>query len=316
MTDTPTLTLLSLGAGVQSTAVLVLSARGQLPRLDGAIFSDTGWEPQAVYDHLDRLEREVARPAGIPIYRVSQGNIRADALDPDHRFASMPLFVRNPDGGEGMTRRQCTGEYKLKPIKRQVRALLGYPHPVRVPRGVFAEQWIGISTDEADRALGPDGQRKAGDVRYARNTYPLLDLGLSRADCQGVLTAAGFDRTPKSACVGCPFHTNRQWRYMRDHDPAAWADAVDFDSAIRAGNARATARGDNLMGQAYLHRTRLPLAVAPIDHVTSTEWTARQADLVSDLSALAWEERLTDDQDAQLGGCSPFGCTTDTDPEE
>lgn len=71
--DTPALRLLSLGAGVQSSAVLLLAALGELPRLDGAIFADTGWEPRAVYDHLDRLKREVASPAGIPVHQVGVG---------------------------------------------------------------------------------------------------------------------------------------------------------------------------------------------------------------------------------------------------
>ncbi|CAM5372352.1 hypothetical protein SRIMM317S_00202 [Streptomyces rimosus subsp. rimosus] len=66
--------------------------------------------------------------------RVSAGNIREDALNPGHRFASMPLHVLNQDGKAGMTRRQCTGEYKIKPIKKQVRALLGYPYPAH-PQG-------------------------------------------------------------------------------------------------------------------------------------------------------------------------------------
>lgn len=88
--------------------MLALSAEGILPRVDYAIFADPGWEPQAVYDHLDRLEKEIAEPAGIPILRVSSGNIRNDALNPDHRFASMPLHVLNQDGRPGMTRRQCS----------------------------------------------------------------------------------------------------------------------------------------------------------------------------------------------------------------
>lgn len=90
--------------------MLALSANGVLPRADYAIFADTGWEPRAVYRHLDRLEREIAEPAGIPILRVSTGNIRKDALDPAHRFASMPLYILNQDGKQGMIRRQCTGE--------------------------------------------------------------------------------------------------------------------------------------------------------------------------------------------------------------
>jgi hypothetical protein len=311
--------ILSLGAGVQSTALLLLSALGKLPKLDGAIFSDTGWEPRAVYDHLDRIEREIAQPAGIPIYRVSSGNIRNDALDPAHRFASMPLYIKNRDGGDGMTRRQCTSEYKLKPIKEQVRRLLGAPDredgkPGRVPAGRYVEQWVGISTDERDRALDIDGNLKTGDVLYSRNRYPLLELDMSREQCIILLTKHGFGSTPKSACIGCPFHTNRQWRQLRDDHPSEWRDAVEFDAAIRAGSARANANGKPLLGEAYLHRSRLPLSEAPIDRVGYREWAARQSDALTMLALEGFEESLEDD--GPLTGCSPFSCRSGNDDEE
>lgn len=181
MPEQPALRILSLGAGVQSTTLLLLAAEGRLPKLDAAIFADTQWEPAAVRQHLDRIDREVAQPAGIPIYRVTRGNIRNDALDPGHRFASMPLFVKNRDGGNGMTRRQCSNEYKVVAIKAQVRQLLGYPHPTPVPRDVYVEQWIGISRDEIGRA-------KDSDVKYARNAFPLLDLD-GAADGRGGVDA-------------------------------------------------------------------------------------------------------------------------------
>lgn len=309
----PALRLLSLGAGVQSSAVLILSAIGRLPRLDGAIFADTRWEPAGVYAHLDRLEAEIAKPAGIPVYRVSSGNIRDDALDPTHRFASMPLYVRNQDGSDGMTRRQCTSEYKIKPIKRQTRELLGYPHPLRVPKTVYAETWIGISTDERGRAVDRAGGLKTGDVRYSRNRYPLLELELSREACKLLLTRYGFAETPKSACIGCPYSTNRRWRDLRDQDPAGWADAVDFDERIREGSARGNANGSALRGTAYLHRSRIPLSVAPIDRPNRNDRKAEQLDLLHELALAEFEESLDDDDADQLLGCSPFGCHGEED---
>lgn len=317
----PTMRILSLGAGVQSSALLILAARGDLPRLDAAIFSDTGWEPASVYEHLDRLDREVAKPAGIPIYRVSSGNIRDDALNPDRRFASMPLFIKNRDGGDGMTRRQCTSEYKLKPIKAKTRELLGAEpredgKPGRVQKGRFAEQWIGISTDEASRALDKDGNLKAGDVSYSRNKYPLLDLGMDRDTCRSLLTAHGFGQTPKSACIGCPFHSNMQWRQLRDTAPAEWADAVDFDASIRAGAARANANRQPLLGQAFLHRSRLPLDQAPIDKVSFHEWAGRQSDVLNLLAVSEFEEKLSQEDNSSLTGCSPFSCRSGDEVED
>ena len=54
------LNVLNLGAGVQSTTVLLRSIHGELPKIDCAVFSDTGWEPKAVYRHLDWLEAVAA----------------------------------------------------------------------------------------------------------------------------------------------------------------------------------------------------------------------------------------------------------------
>ncbi|MFG2836410.1 hypothetical protein ACGFYE_15610 [Streptomyces zaomyceticus] len=282
---------------MQSSALLALSAEGILPKVDYAIFADTGWEPEAVYRHLDRLEREIAEPAGIPILRVSSGNIRDDALNPDRRFASMPLYILNKDGRPGMTRRQCTGEYKVKPIKRKIRDILGYPYPTPVPKDVFVEQWIGISTDEFHRA-------KDADVKYMRNRHPLIDMGWSRSDCVRYLTSLGLADTPKSSCLGCPYHGNSQWRKIRDTSPSEWENVVKFDAAIRKGNARANATGNTLLGEAFLHRSRVPLGEAPIDHITRAERAA-----LDDAEAEAAEQGV-------VNGCSPWSCRGDAEQDD
>jgi hypothetical protein len=284
----PDLVTLSLGAGVQSTTLALMACEGTLPRPDVAIFADTGWEPRAVYDHLDKLAVELDA-AGIELLRVSNGNLRADALDPVHRYASVPYFVRNPDGSEGMGRRQCTSEYKLTPIRRKVRELLGAKPPNfrRVPTGKLAEQWVGFSVDEIGRVSDK------GAVQYLRPRYPLLELDMSRKDCRRWLTSRGWGATVKSACIGCPFHGNRQWRELRDRHPDEWADAVAFDRDIRKGGARELP----LNGEAFLHRSRVPLELAPIDRVTRAEWRDRQGDLLDLLDELG-------DPD----GCSPYGC--------
>ncbi|MFI2617576.1 hypothetical protein [Streptomyces sp. NPDC018584] len=302
----PRLRVLSLGAGVQSTTLLLLAAKGRLPKPDAAIFADTGWEPARVYAHLDRLEREVARPAGIPILRVqvgttdgptrTTGSLRADSLDPGS-WVRMPVFVADRSGDRAApVRRQCTEEYKVKPIKAKVRDLLGFPHPSPVPAGVVVEQAIGISRDEFERA-------KDAPVRYLRNVFPLLDLdgaadgreGWTRSDCVRYLRAHGWGQTPKSACIGCPFHGNRAWRELRDEHPAEWADAVDFDHRLR----QIPHRG--IKAKPYLHRSLLPLDQAPIDRVTRSEWSDRQGDLFEAAADSAAE-------DGAALGCSPWSC--------
>lgn len=282
----PTMRILSLGAGVQSTTLALMACDGTLPGLDAAIFADTGWEPAAVYAQVDRIAAELHR-AGIAFYRVSKGNLRADAVDPDGHFAAVPYFVRNPDGSAGMGRRQCTAEYKLGPIMRACRELLGAKPPDfrSVPRGRTVEQWIGFSTDE----IGRVNDKRAN--LYTTKRYPLLELGMSRKDCRRYLAASGWGDTVKSACIGCPFHGNRQWRELRDNHPEEWADAVDFDRRIRKGGARK--RAGELNGEAFLHRSMLPLDIAPIDRIERKEYRELQGDLF---------------EDGEPDGCSPYGC--------
>lgn len=282
--DRPRVRVLSLGAGVQSSCLLLLAAHGRIERFDVCLFADTGWETRAVYTQLTRLET-IAAEAGMPVRRVSSGNIRADALDPAHRFASMPLFSLSPTGKRGMARRQCTSEYKLKPLKAEVRRLLGYPHPSRVPAGVWARMSIGISVDEIQRA-------RDADVGYMRNSFPLLELGWTRTDCRRYLATHGFGDLQRSACIGCPYHRDSFWAELKNHSPAEWADAVAFDHAIRHGSPHATAGGHPLRGTFYLHHSRAPLDQAPLRTSSSGEGGLDEPD-----------------------GCSPFTCRT-THPAE
>lgn len=328
-TPLPDLRILSLGAGVQSTTLLMLSAEGALPKLDAAIFSDTGWEPASVYEHLDRLEAEVARPAGIPIYRVNNGNLRDDVLNPN-KMRSVPAYTKGPNGELGMLGRKCTQQYKLRPILEQVRLLLGAKQgeelpcrhcdgegervaPWRAkrgedvvaecsvcdglgtisrvgqpPKGVWAEQWIGFSTDEIERVS------TKGDTRYSKSRHPLLELEMSRTQCDAYLKHHGWTSVAKSACIGCPFHGNAEWRRMRDTDPKSWADAVEFDREYRDGL--------GMTGQRFLHISCEPLDRAPIDKVQRREF---QQDTFFDLE---YEAQLERAEKGDPDGCSPWAC--------
>ncbi|WP_394620066.1 hypothetical protein JNUCC0626_13470 [Lentzea sp. JNUCC 0626] len=119
-------------------------------------------------------------------------------------------------------------------------------------------QAIGISTDEFARA-------KDSDVRNLRNVIRLIDLGWARARCVDYLVEHGFGSTAKSACIGCPFHSNVGWRWLRDNDPVAWASAVELDNAIRNGYSRATSHRQELHGRYFLHRSCKPLDKVELD---------------------------------------------------
>lgn len=242
---------------MQSTTVLLMALHGQFPdRPDCAIFADTGWEPKAVYEHLAWLEGE-AREGGIPVHRVSAGNLKQDLLAAVEgrrtRVANPPFYVRNrdekgeyasPDKG-GMLWRSCTGDYKVAPIRRKIRALAeAKTGSARLPPG-SVQQWFGISFDEWQR-------QRQSDVRYIVNHYPLVDARITRVGCMDWLRAHGYRVPPKSACLGCPYHSDATWRAMKRDRPREWAETVAFDRAIRRGL-------PGVKGEAFVHRSLIPL---------------------------------------------------------
>ena len=82
----------------------------------------------AVYEQLRWLMSPNVLP--FPVHVVSAGNIRSDALAGSNttggRFnAAIPWHMLSPKGKPGMGRRQCTKEYKLRPIQRKIVELMG-----------------------------------------------------------------------------------------------------------------------------------------------------------------------------------------------
>jgi hypothetical protein len=108
---------------------------------------------------------------------------------------------------------------------------------------------IGISWDESQRMKDPF-------FSWIRNEYPLVDRRLTRQDCLAWNDRNGFERPPRSSCIGCPFHSDKEWRAIKD-DPEDWEDAIAFDKAIR--NSHPNKNGDALLGTAYLHKSLTPL---------------------------------------------------------
>lgn len=240
--------VLSLGAGVQSSTLLLMMLKGQIPRPDHVVFSDTGWEPKAVYQHLDYL-KGLMEKENIPFHVVRAGNLREDFMTEGARFASMPLYVKDRETGKrGIIRRQCTADYKIDPVNKKLRELAELN-----PRERCQEHRItviiGISLDESIRMRDPE-------FNWIKNDYPLVDMGITRQDCIKWCGDNGFPRPPKSACVGCPFKSIEEWLALKEApDQTEWLDAVAFDKELRT-NPRIIQK---FKGEAYLHYDLVPL---------------------------------------------------------
>ncbi len=245
------LSVLSLGAGVQSTVMALMANEGYdgIPKPDFAIFADTGWEPKSIYEHLDWLKTQL----DYEVVHVTAGNIKENTLNgtnPHNRqYIDMPVWVINEDRGKSVGKRTCTNEYKVKPIRNELRNRLGLKSREVCPKDIQVHMWLGISVDEASR-------EKPSKENWITNKYPLIDRGYSRAQLYRWFKERYPDRAlPRSACIGCPYHSDSMWKEMKENDPTSFADAVAVDWAIRNSP---QARGA-LKGQAFLHKSRKPL---------------------------------------------------------
>lgn len=246
------ITAISLGAGVQSSAMALMAAAGELsPMPDVAIFADTQSEPKAVYEYLSYIEKR----APFPIVRATAGSLWDDTLNAvrgtTERWSAIPFRVRGDNGKPSILRRQCTRDYKIRPIRRALGEFLGLSKGAKRKGRVHVTLWIGISSDEVARA-------KPSPEEWITHHFPLLDRGMNRYACEQWLAKAGHPPAPKSACVFCPFRSDESWREMRLASPADWERAVTFDSQIRTGRIR------GVQQEVYLHRSLRPLDEAPL----------------------------------------------------
>ncbi len=239
-----TINLLSLGAGVQSSTLALMAAAGDVgPMPNAAIFADTGAEPDTVYHWLDWLEKQLP----FPVHRVSNGNLTDESLivrtgkksGEKYMGRAVPAYVLNADGSKGGYFRQCTDYHKLVPLKREVD---------RLRNGEPATVWIGISWDEVQRM-------KQSTRKNIEHRWPLIDLRMTRGHCLEWMQAHGYPTPPRSACVYCPYHSDKEWVRLRDTDPASWQKAIYYEKRLQA----AVSEVPRLTGTPYLHPQRVPL---------------------------------------------------------
>jgi hypothetical protein len=243
---------LSLGAGVQSSTLALMAAKGEIgPMPDAAIFADTQAEPASVYKWLDWLEGQLP----FPVHRVTRGDLTAESLnirqfkdDPSRHWVKslIPAFIQNPDGSRGIMGRQCTFSYKVEQLEKAGKRL------AQISRGqteITVTQWIGISWDEAQRMKPPR-------VKWAQHRWPLIERRMRREHCLKWMAENGYPTPPRSACVYCPFHSNKEWRRLRDEEPEEFARAVEFEKNLQS----AKAKTDNQRGKPFLHPSLTPLS--------------------------------------------------------
>ena len=231
--------IISLGLGIQSTAMYLMSSLGQIDRADYAIFADPGAELPDTYELWDSLNTWRENNNGIPLIKKRKSLYDHIINNKGERLASIPAFTES----QGMVMRQCTKEYKIDVVVKEVRRLHGLK---RYQRMKPTEMWLGISLDEIQRM-------KESQLYNIDYKYPLIEQRITRGHGVRFLEKHGFHNVKKSSCTFCPFHNNSNWKEIKRDYPDEWEKVIKVDRVIRDSSNRGL--GDKL----YLHRTLVPI---------------------------------------------------------
>ena len=220
-------TVLSLGGGVNSTALLIGLVQKCTPP-DLILFADTGAEHERTYVHLDEMDAWLAKQGMDPVVRVNnaarEGFPHKSLEDECINNKTLPSLAFGFKG--------CSVKWKRQPMDRYVKTW--EPAIKHWETGGRVTRLIGIDAGERHRGQIPD------DNKFIYK-FPLIDWYWGRDECIAAIEGAGLEPPGKSACWFCP--ASRKWEIIElaNKRPDLFERAVKMEH--NAKSALSTVRG-------------------------------------------------------------------------
>lgn len=242
-TDTPALTVLSLGLGQDSIAMLY------------ALVHDTAFAQRFSAGRLLVLSAETGdEHPQTNRYRIHLTQWCADHqieyihIEPRLGFhspswTSLRHFYRTHHTiGSKSYPAVCSSRLKLVPWYNYLEYWLSSTYSVSAKgkRGYyeFRDRYgpirvlIGFSKGEESRRADPKSFPKWR--QYAiEMAYPLIELGWTRQDCQQYTASLGYPVPPPSNCVLCPYMSKPELLWLANNLPDDYAEWVELENAKR-----------------------------------------------------------------------------------
>ena len=214
----PELHVVSLSGGKDSTAMLLRMLEEGM-RVDIILFCDTGLEFPAMYEHLDKLERDIGRPiTRIRSFHTFEYYLTQKEILVKHKKNAGQRNYRGY-GWSGPLNRWCTKELKTIPREKFLRQLQEHYDII---------EYVGLAADEGYRFERENNQKP-------NCRHPLVDWGMTEADClqycydRGYTWGGLYQQFSRVSCWCCPLQPLAELRILYKSYPELWAQLKEWD---------------------------------------------------------------------------------------
>ena len=216
--------VISSGGGVQSTAMIAMVYKGELPKPDLVLMVDTGYEKRGTLDYTRRVLIPACNKIGVEFKILNTPDNR---LFNESGMILIPAFKKIEDGKIQRLYTMCSGNWKAAVMRKYLRSI-----------GIKkAKSWIGISIDESER-------QKQSNLKWISNHYPLVEMNMSRYQCLYLIRSLGWPSPARSSCIMCPLQHDDEYELMKSEYPEDYQRVVRMDNEIEKVNSNI-----------YLHRS-------------------------------------------------------------
>jgi hypothetical protein len=200
---------ISFSGGVESTTMCVLFGG----KAD-AIFADTGFEHQQIYDRIELVEYWCKS------FHRQDFHIH---IIKNSEYGSLIDYIKEAKFYPNFQSRYCTRMFKIEPIDDFLEQFK--------EEGV--ELMIGLNADEIEMRGGNHGNKK-----FVQYSYPLADNGLNRDACIDILNKVNIAPVfppymKRGGCVGCYYKSKREYEAMALLNPEEFKIVEELEVNIQ-----------------------------------------------------------------------------------
>ena len=197
-----------LSGGKDSTAMLLRLIEEKRP-IDLILFCDTGLEFPQMYEHLKQVEEYIGMP--IVILKAPH-SFEYYLAEYNPKRKNPQLLQYRGNSWAGPKNRWCTAMLKIRITKAYLREMRNQYEVI---------EYVGIAADESRR------------VR--ERCYPLVEWGMTEADCLAYCYERGFywgglyELFSRVSCWCCPLQSLNELRKLYEHFPNLWCQLQKWD---------------------------------------------------------------------------------------